>query len=418
MPNARLVAQPPMSAVLRMKRHEGWRYRYRLARDLDHLNDAELSERLHDALNNIRNRSANGKLGVRPVDGPGEAWWVIFTEVLEECALRGYKYPGPINFSQYRSALDHAFEPIPDMDRAFDRYGLARRPYLLKFGSQRWLSESMERGAFRIASAAYYDSEEHNHARRDTELRRHVNLSPRDPLARGSRHGTGWSFVEHHTDYYLMSFAERYTSRLFGDFASDSCLVIYDRRRFLSRLQRALATKLPGWQIQTSRVAYYDPVRVDPARIVVPTWKPFRHDYQDEVRLLALPRGRIAQLEPIHLELGPLHDCAVLVDQTTYPPVSVPHDPLNDSVQMYGLVNQENAMINHLPEVSRMQGLVLNKDARDHEEWTFQVQYTDAAGAWHEIKMPMLDGLYLLNMLRTAEEEQHLKLWNRPPSAT
>ena len=75
-------------------------------------------------------------------------------------------------------------------------------------------------------------------------------------------------------------------------------------------------------------------------------------------------------------------------------------------------------MVNRLPDVSKMQGLVLNKNAHGHEDWTFQMQYTDAAGIWHEVNMPMLDGLYLLNMLRTAEEEQHLKLWNRPPSAT
>lgn len=406
-----------MSAIPGMKRHEAWRYRYRLRRDLDHLNDSELSERLHDLLNNIRNRSANGKIDVRPVDGRSEAWWALFTEVLEECSLRGYEYPGPINISQYRSALDHAFDPIPDMDRAIKRYDLHREPYLLKFGTLRWLSESMERGAFRVASAAYYDSEEHNHARRDTELRRYINLNPDNPLSLDSTHGRGWSFVEHSSDYYLMSFAEHYRSRLFGDFAANACLVVFDRRRFLSRLQRALAARLPGWQIQTSRVAYYDPIRADPTRIVVPTCKPFKHAYQEEVRVLALPNGPVAQLDPVHLELGPLSDCAALVDLTTYPPALVPHDPLDDPIQHYGSVNQEHQMVNHLPDVSKMQGLVLNKGSHGHEDWTFQVQYTDAAGTWHEIKMPMLDGLYLLNMLRTAEEEQRLKLWNQPPNA-
>jgi hypothetical protein len=87
-----------------MKLHDMWRYRYRQARDLDHLNAEELSERLHDCTNNIRIRSSKGKLSVRvPTDRVAESWWVPFTEILEECLLRGYPYPGPIDVSKVLS---------------------------------------------------------------------------------------------------------------------------------------------------------------------------------------------------------------------------------------------------------------------------------------------------------------------------
>jgi hypothetical protein len=126
-----------------------------------------------------------------------------------------------------------------------------------------------------------------------------------------------------------------------------------------------------------------------------------------------MPPSPRQALEPIQVELGPLDDCATLADLTAYPPVTLPHEPKDDPVQTYGAVTLEDNMVNHLPSAAKIQGIVLNKEAPRHEDWTFQLQYTDSAGTWHDLKMPMLDGLYLLNLLRAAEEEQHLGLWNR-----
>lgn len=41
------------------------------------------------------------------------------------------------------------------------------------------------------------------------------------------------------------------------------------------------------------------------------------------------------------------------------------------------------------------------------------VRSAGGGGTWHDLNMPMLDGLYLLNLLRAAAEEQHLGLSNR-----
>lgn len=409
--------------VKTMKRHEWWRHNYRNARDLDHLSPEELSERLHDCINNTRTRTAQGKLGLLPVDQPvGETWMTLFTEVLEECNLRGYPYPGPISIAAHRASLDHAFDPIPDMDRVLKEYNLEAKPYLLKFGEPKWLKPSFESGRFRIASASYYDSNAHNHARRDTELERFIHLNPRNPLRAGivaanpsqtpSPPGN-WASIASPTDYFLFSLSARYSARLFGDFASTACLVIHEPREFLTRVTNAIRAQLAGWQIETTYVTYYDPVRVNPGEIVVPTFKPFKHAYQTELRIVCLPSSPVARLPPFEFEVGSLSDCATFVDISSHPSPPLPPDPTEDPIRSFGTTKQESTMVRHLPNVAKIQGLILNKSAPRHEDWYFEVQYTDEADAWHQFKLPMLDGLYLLNLLQTAEQEQHLGLWNR-----
>jgi hypothetical protein len=406
-----------------MKRHEWWRHNYRNVRDLDHLSPEELSERLHDCINNIRTRTSRGKLGLLPVDQPvGETWMTLFTEVLEECNLRGYPYPGPISIAAQRASLDHAFDPIPDVDRVLKEYNLEAKPYLLKFGEPKWLRPSFDFGKFRIASASYYDSDTHNHARRDTELERFIHLNPRNPLRAGivASHTSqlpspsgNWASIASPTDYFLFSLSALYSARLFGDFASTACLVIYEPHDFLRRVKDAISARLSGWHIETTYVSYFDPVRVNPGEIVVPKFKPFKHAYQTELRIVCVPPDPIGQLSPFEIEVGSLSDCAAFVDLSSHPSPPLPHDHTEDPIRSFGTTRSESMMVHLLPNVAKMQGIVLNKSAPRHEDWYFEVQYTDNADTWHQFKLPMLDGLYLLNLLQAAEQEQHLGLWNR-----
>jgi hypothetical protein len=404
-----------------MKRHEWWRLHYRSARDLDHLSPGMLSERLFDCLNNIRVRTERGKLGLLRPDQVGEEWSVWFTEVLEECVLRGYEYPGPITIAPFRSAFEHVFDPIPNMAPVLEEHDLAGRPHLLKFGDARWLRRSLESGIFRIAPASFYESADLDHARRDTELQRLLSPNPRDPRAdrfraKGRtcvRDGLSGVAIVSPTDYYLFSLSAVYSSRLFGDFSATACLVLLDPSSFLDRLAIAVKAHLAGWSAQLGPVSYYDPVRVDPSQVVVHRFKPFRHAYQAEVRAVWIPATDLGNLEPFEVELGPLTDCAVLVDIESCPPVDLEPDPSDAPIVRYGQPHEDDPMINQLPGVARMQGMLFCREAPEVEKWYFKVQYTDDSGAWHELQIPMLDGLYLLNMLRTAEKEQHLELWNR-----
>ena len=303
-----------------MKRHELWRVNYRRNRDLDHLSVEELSERLHDCINNIRIRTVHGKLGLLPVnESVGETWMTLFTEVIEECHLRGYSFPGPINLANQRSSLDHAFDPIPDMESAITNLGLEGKPFLLKFGDSKWLRPAIDLGKMRVAPASHYSLDYHNHARRDTELARLVKLNPRRLRSGSSERapglgGGGWTTLSSPTDYFLFSMASTYSSRLFGDFASTACLIVIEPRRFLERIVGAISSKLPGWEIEVTPVVYYDPVRVDPKDIVVSKFKPFKHAYQNELRVVGTPTSPVDRLVSFEIEVGTLSDCAVLVD--------------------------------------------------------------------------------------------------------
>ena len=70
-------------------------------------------------------------------------------------------------------------------------------------------------------------------------------------------------------------------------------------------------------------------------------------------------------------------------------------------------------MINRLPDVSRMGGIILYKQGHPPEDWFFKIQYSDKDNNLQEIKVPLLDGLHLLNLLSEAERDQDLELWNR-----
>ncbi len=406
-----------------MKRHEFWRYKYRENRDLDHLSPEDLSERMFDCINNLRVRTERNKLGLlQPNEKYDEEWMIRFTQVLEECVVRKYPWPGPISISNYKSAMEHAFDSIPDMDRALKENNSKKKGYLLKFGNSFFLKQSIENGRFRIASAAYYDSQEHNHARRDTELSRYCCPNPKLPehnkynecwSPKSLKSKELWKSVNIDTDYLLFCLSYQYSARLFGDFDSTACIVIKDPEIFIKKILTAIAPKLNGWQFQVADVKYYDPIRIDPRKIVVPEFKPFKHAYQKEVRIISIPPHPISLIEPIEVEIGSMREYASLVDLDSYPSPKIPYDPKDDPIQYFGTTKPEVNMVSKLPEAKKVQGIILNKEGESHKDWYFNIQYTDHLDNWHEIKIPMLDGLYLMNLLGSAEKEQGLGLWNR-----
>ena len=70
-------------------------------------------------------------------------------------------------------------------------------------------------------------------------------------------------------------------------------------------------------------------------------------------------------------------------------------------------------MLSKLPDAKKIQGISLYKEGDSYKDWYFNVQYIDSSDNWHELKISMLDGLYLKNLLSTAEKEQGLSLFNR-----
>src|SRR6266705_716317 len=90
--------------------------------------------------------------------------------------------------------------------------------------------------------------------------------------------------------------------------------------------------------------------------------------------------------------------------------IRVPYEPPKGSIF---LPKTENGRVISLPSVGRIQGLAFHPDAVIQRA-SCDLQYTDPAGEWFELKMPVLDALYLLNMLREMEEHDSLKQFNQP----
>jgi hypothetical protein len=74
---------------------------------------------------------------------------------------------------------------------------------------------------------------------------------------------------------------------------------------------------------------------------------------------------------------------------------------------------KEKAMINRLPDVSKVGGIILYKEGQPPEDWHFKIQYSDKHNNLQEIKVPLVEGLHLLNLLREVEKDQNLELWHR-----
>jgi hypothetical protein len=309
-----------MQARRFIRRHELWRERYRVARDLDHLAPEQLSDRLFDCMNNARTRMEQGRLGLVPIE-TAEPWWIMFTEVMEECSLRAYSYPGPINISGLGKAFEHAFDPIPEMRSHLER--VRGTQFIIKFGDSAWMSDCIDSGEFLLSPASFYEQKKHNHARRDRELSRILLPNPRSLHASSfiSRHGLSAPKDKHFGsielreayDYYLFSLTSCYSARLFGDFNANACLVIHKPEIFLQKLTEEACKGIPGARPEISLVNYYDPVRADPSLVDVPFWKPFAHSYQAELRVIWTvdPPQRI--LPRVKIKIGCLRECANLV---------------------------------------------------------------------------------------------------------
>lgn len=74
--------------------------------------------------------------------------------------------------------------------------------------------------------------------------------------------------------------------------------------------------------------------------------------------------------------------------------------------------------VNTLPPVGSIEGLQLKlSGSPDPTTHQVEVQYTDRTPAqnWHSLTMPLLDALYLLNLLEAACREHGFEHLRRPP---
>ena len=70
------------------------------------------------------------------------------------------------------------------------------------------------------------------------------------------------------------------------------------------------------------------------------------------------------------------------------------------------------SQVKQLPIVGRIQGAVL-EPGPSHRESAVLVQYTDPNKELYELRMPLLDAMYLLNVLRAVEHDAGFESQNR-----
>src|SRR5882762_9347361 len=80
-----------------IKRHELWRKKYRRDRYLKSFRVEELIARSCDMLTNQTSLTERGKIGISRMNTSGDYFLQGWTHILEECNLRKYPFPYPLN---------------------------------------------------------------------------------------------------------------------------------------------------------------------------------------------------------------------------------------------------------------------------------------------------------------------------------
>jgi len=304
--------------------------KYRERRYLEHLNEDDLVKRFKDIFANITSLTESDdmfKIGIlHPTKEVGGYWAEIFTHVLEECGLRGYKYPEPFAYKLKDTQIPkHDWPGLPKAQKAFKLMKLKEGNFLAKFGQYEHLISTLNTGLIRIMPASYYNDSSLNAAIKDSELEISVLGLPTECKIEVLDEKTGGATQvinpignikytrQSSTNYYAYCLASTYLPRLFGDFEANCCLIIKNPHRFIERLMLAFHKKSPDFSSCSEPIHYFDPLNAKTAKLDVFFSKHFRYSYQKEYRIIWLPPKATMSLEPVYLELGNLEDCCEII---------------------------------------------------------------------------------------------------------
>jgi hypothetical protein len=308
-----------------MPRHVYWRTQYRRDRYLQNLSADEIAERTNDVMNNLMTLTEDQKIGIRPMDEAGNYWSATFTHILEECVLREYQPPFPMDQIKEWHHPQYDWPGIDKAIAAFKARNLNPGEYLVKYGEYQFLQPALEEGKIRISPASRYADPSLNYAIRDSELELKIHLRSTNtknevleelsdelnPLVQAV--GDVTEVLSASTNYYVYCMAAEFDIRLFGDFKADACLLITKPLVFIDRLLRAVGEKLPHWRRGGVGVKYIDPMNTTKEEIDLHYCKDFSYAYQKEYRLIWSPPTHETVLQFIDVELGSLKDCCELI---------------------------------------------------------------------------------------------------------
>jgi hypothetical protein len=301
---------------------------YRERRYCRHLSQRELNARIRDVFLSMLTLTREAKVGALPADQHGMRWMQLWTDVLEEMAIRCGPYP-----SGFTKEILHS-EPFPDFagslaSRAAGALNhVSSAGVLIKFGKAGHMRALYDRGALRVQSASFYKAPDHNGAVRDDEMALELSLAlqreqvvklvsnPED-VPRGELDHRLNVRYESPTDYWMYCLTTAVQPRTFVDFGADACVVIQDPHRFVLAVGNAVSPLVTRATMRHGKVAYIDPLLPPTAVVDVPMSKHFRYSYQHEYRLAWVPPDVRSALTHIDVEVGGLAEYAELITLPT-----------------------------------------------------------------------------------------------------
>ena len=285
-----------------MKRHEMWRFQYRQLRYMEHLSVAELKQRARDIFLNITTINNENKIIPVSLNEGGFEWIRLFTHICEEFVIRFGPYPAGFTdgFIKETPIPNPGLENSVKACKIVKKLNLQAGSFFVKFGKYCHMRDAIEKGSIRIAPASFYSDTSLNPAIKDNELQISFEIHPSylPPSFLNTMTSKYKNFplnknlkiIEQSSkDYYVYCLSSTFAPRLFLDFEANSCLLIFDKDRFISLLQEEFAKTHPDWKCYKTSVRYFDPLFPKKDDLNVFRSKHFRHTYQKEYRILWIP---------------------------------------------------------------------------------------------------------------------------------
>ena len=275
------------------------------------LSDADFSERFHDLTQIVTVLSPGNIYSMLPVinnedDVRFAPIWLKYANAQEECRRRyGLSHLGETKYHIPVSAPSE----LNDQQQVFARRMLEvldQSPgAIIRFGHDSWVKDGFLKGIVRFAPASTMRQQEDD-ARKDNEMSFEL-----------VDHLNGAKQLVECEDYWMWCATKtpdkaEFATRLFSDFGANCCVVIKRAQEFIADLERDCMRKFPRTKIGNDLVRYADPFScVDPFGKVtskeLPFVKHFRFTYQNELRVVCLPKPSRDQLRYICAYVRPLH---------------------------------------------------------------------------------------------------------------
>jgi hypothetical protein len=302
---------------MKKPRDHWWREAYRSNRYLKGKSDTHVVDRMRYLHETMTTLSPTGQIGFEGINeyGLGEYLLVRYTHTLEEIDLRQMRLPDGFLAEVHVPRSTYPCKPSELV--CYENRQRQEPGQLFKYGKEKYLRSSLEKGEFRFAGAQSYKDPSLNPAIHDDELALTIypTIEPMNSiLGFPSMASDGGLTLTHFTDYYIQCFSHRYNLRMFKDFSADSCLVIYDSKEFAKRILSKLKERFPDWIVGAIPVTYIDPDEPGDNPLPIPTAKHMKYAYQLEQRIICHPKTQILeQLSPFMLTIGRVDDIAELV---------------------------------------------------------------------------------------------------------